>query len=124
MMYRGVYRDGYVELEGAVDLRNGAEVEVNALRAAEPRSANGSAKKRKPTQPRVSSKSSVPVKKAAHAERATFSWRPKKMTKAERLAALQEVIGAWKDPPEWVGRSSAEIAAELRVRASTRGRRG
>lgn len=48
--------------------------------------------------------------------------KAKKMTKKERMAAIMAAAGMWKDRPEWKGKSSAEIATELRKRAAGRGR--
>lgn len=105
MTYRGIYRDGYVRLEGDVDLRNGTPVEVFSLR--ETRARRVSSKARRAKASRVSRKSEW--------ERAMA--RAKKMTKKERMAAVMAAAGAWKDRPEWKGKSSAEIATELRKRA-------
>ena len=46
----------------------------------------------------------------------------KRMSKAERTAAIMAACGDWKDRPEWKGKSSAQIALELRKQAASRGR--
>jgi hypothetical protein len=91
MIYTGVYRDGIVLLDGDVDLRNGARVEVLPTR----RIGATKAKKR-----------------AAKGTRAKSSADP-----------LLKFFGMSKDRADWKGRSSAEIARELRRRVSTRAKR-
>lgn len=108
MTYRGVYRDGYVRLDGDVDLPNGSTVEVFSLAGARVKRA-----KSKKKAPRPASSVSKGVWELAMA-------KGRKMTRAERVATAMKAFGAWRDRPEWKGWSSVEIAAELR-RRSTRG---
>jgi hypothetical protein len=94
MTYRGIYRDGIVILQGDVDLRNGASVDVNASRAGK-----GGARRvaRAQTKPRKGDKSG---KSSAH-------------------AGVLSGFGIWKD--RWPkSMSSAEIARKLRDQVSRR----
>ncbi len=117
MTYKGIYRDGIVTLLGDVDLRNGATVDVN-LRG-----------KGKPQARRKSSGARPKAKKLTSAQIAAKS-RPSawdrmlqtKMTKKQRIAAVLAARGTWKDRADWKGKSTLQIAAELRTRASRRGR--
>ena len=110
MTYRGVYRDGYVRLEGDNDLQDGARVEVSL----EPDS-------RLPRTAAERLRAAAEGKAAAALLKRLTS---KRMTKAQRLAALDAAFGMYKDRPDWKGKSTVQIAAELRVRASRRGRHG
>jgi hypothetical protein len=92
MVYRGVYQDGVVVLEGEVDLRNGSRVEVQPAR----RATTAESKKRAGKGARTSAKSADP---------------------------LLKFFGVWKDRADWKGRSSVEVAKELRRRAGRRASR-
>jgi hypothetical protein len=90
MTYRGVYRDGLVILEGDVNLRNGDHVDVN-LRGSSGSARAGRAKSRKQV-------SKARVGKG----------------RAQPVHPLIALAGIWKDRPEWKGKSSVEVVAELR----------
>jgi hypothetical protein len=107
MVYRGIYRDGKIELDGAVDLRQGAHVDVflsqpdlNTLRRGKLKSR---AKKRRASSEKMTK--GIPFLKSKEA----------------RIAAVLAAYGTWADPPEWRGKSSGEISLELRRQGSRRG---
>jgi len=111
--YQGIYRDGIVRLDGDVDLRNGSRVEVNVVRKA---------RKSPAAKPAARARASK-----AKSKRPLSGWdravaTANKMTNRERNASIMAFCGVWKDRPDWKGKSSARIAAELRKRASSRGR--
>jgi hypothetical protein len=97
MTYRGVYRDGVVIIQGDVSLRDGAQVEITETRTA-----------------RTPSTTKKPREKKVTAKRRTTT---------RKRDPLDGLIGFWKDRPDWKGRSSIAIAAELRDKALGR-RRG
>lgn len=87
MTYRGVYRDGVVTLEGDVDLRNGAIVEVNAASTRRVAAASASTTKAR---------------------------KPVRQKKKHPFIAL---AGIWKDRDDWRGKTSEEIVAGFRTRS-------
>jgi hypothetical protein len=94
MTYRGVYRDGIVVLQGDVDLRNGAPVDVKPVPSG-----------RASARPRAASRRSPSAKAGS---------RNTKVAQ-HRLPGF----GMWKD--RWPkSMSSADIARELRERVSRR----
>ncbi len=117
MTYKGIYRDGIVTLLGDVDLRNGATVDVNLRGKAKP-------------QPRRKSSAARPKSKKLTSARITAKSRSSawnrmlqtKMTKKQRIAAVLAARGTWKERADWKGKSTLQVAAELRARASRRGR--
>ena len=117
MSYRGIYRDGIVIIQGDVDLRNGALVNVNLRNGHRPEKARGriaaagKSKSKELTSRQVA---------ALFKQNAWDKLRP--MTKKQRMSALLAAQGTWKDRPEWKNKSSGQVAAELRTRASRRGR--
>lgn len=88
MTYRGVYQNGMVFFEGEVGLRNGDRVDVNPSRKAGRRS-------------------STKAKAKARGGKKPAAVHP--------LIAL---AGIWKDRPDWRGKSSVEVVAELRKSTS------
>ena len=117
MTYKGVYRDGIVIIQGDVDFRNGAVVDVNL------RGRRKSAKKK--SSGKAEANQMTPAQIAGlFKDNAWDSIRRTKMTKKQRMATLLAARGTWKDRPEWNGKSSAQVAAELRTKASRRGRDG
>jgi hypothetical protein len=102
MIYRGVYRDGVVTLQGDVDLPDGSVVEVLPKARATP--AKKAVSRRKP-------------EKASKSQKA-----PKRLSKADRVAAALAVMGDWKDRADFKGRSTLDIAQELRRKARRAGR--
>lgn len=110
MTYRGVYRDGFVRLQGDVHLPNGSYVEVNPALEQRAWKAPGGFRRSRSSRNRG----------ATDWELATR----KKLTRPQRVAAALAACGTWKDRPEWKGKSSARIAAMLRGRAARRGRNG
>jgi hypothetical protein len=90
MTYRGVYQDGVVILEGDVPLRNGDRVSVNPSKA----------KTRSRQKPKLRSGRS--------------GAKPSK--KVHPFIAL---AGIWKDRPDWKGKSTLEVVADLRKRPTT-----
>ncbi|MEK6703975.1 MAG: hypothetical protein AABZ53_17085 [Planctomycetota bacterium] len=116
MTYKGVYRDGIVTLQGDVDLRNGAAVDVN-LRSVPKKS------RRKTLSAKASAKRKATSNVAALFRANGWELLPQsKMTKEQRIAAALAVQGTWSDRPDWKGKSTVQIAKELRERASRRGR--
>lgn len=117
MTYKGVYRDGIVIIQGEVDLQNGATVDVNLRSTARPQT------RRKPPSPRADAKKLTSAQIAALFRSSAWDlMRRTKMTKKQRIAAVLDARGTWKGRPDWKGKSSARVAAELRTRASRRGR--
>jgi hypothetical protein len=95
MTFRGVYRDGIIVPSADPDLPNGTVVRwTSDSRAKQSSRAVGRSKSRSNARP-----------------------AGKKMTKAQRIAAVMQAFGMDRDRPDWKGRSSAEIAADLRRRA-------
>jgi hypothetical protein len=115
MTYKGVYRDGIVILQGDTNIQNGALVDVN-LRGAK-RTAKSSARSK-------TIEHSTLILAATSTHNAWNSLLRTKLTKAQRMAALLAARGSWKDRPDFKGKSSAQAAAELRTKASRRGRNG
>ena len=119
MTYRGIYRDGFVIIQGNVDLQNGDSVDVNL---------RGAAKAPSRSKPRTTPADTKAFKRGQIAEMSrSNAWdlmRRTRMTKAHRIAAVLDSRATWKDRPDWKGKSTAEIASELRIRASRRGRDG
>lgn len=117
MTSRGVYRDGIVTLRGDVDLRNGATVDVN-LRSLPKKS------RRKALSAKASVKEKAASNVAALFRANGWGLLPRrKMTKEQRIAAALAVQGTWSDRADWKGKSTVQIAKELRERAP-RTRRG
>ncbi|CAG0997522.1 hypothetical protein PHYC_02659 [Phycisphaerales bacterium] len=101
MSFKGTYRDGIVYLTGngsEVARRDGERVEVTPLRR--------------------------PRKSAGPARARPASKTKKRLTKAQRLAAFDAAFGIWKDRPDWKGKTTLEIVAELRKKAMGRNARG
>lgn len=99
MEFRGTFRDGVVIPDRTDELRNGDVVRF------------------------------VPEKKKVIKPSATASTRAKRVREGKaaakrRLDAFMSAFGCMKDRPDWKGRSSADIASELRKRASSRSSRG
>jgi hypothetical protein len=91
MTYRGIYRDGAIVLGETLDIPNGTPIEFDVLR-------------RSRTKRRVAKKPS--------------SKKSKRMTAEERVAAFMKGFGVSRDREEWKGRSTADIARELRRKAA------
>lgn len=98
MEFRGTFRDGVVIPDQTDGLRNGDVVRCIPER-----------KKNKPS--------------ATASTRAKPS-RAGKAAAKRRLDAFMSGFGSMKDRPDWKGRSSADIASEIRKRASSRSTRG
>jgi hypothetical protein len=107
MTFRGIFKDGVIVPGTDLGLRNGAEVEFELLR-----SRGGDAAGR-----RARARKRAPRRGAA---RVTSS----KLTAAQRVALVLKFAGDWKKRADWKGRSSADIAAELRRRLARRDRNG
>ena len=117
MIYKGVYRDGIVIIQGEVDLRNGAVVDVNL------RGGRGGRGSRSRGSGKAESKELTAAQIASLFKHNAWDlMRRAKVTKKQRMASLLAARGNWKDRPEWKGKSSAQVAAELRKQASRRGR--
>ncbi len=97
MTFKGTFRDGVIVPEQTAGLRDGDVVDIRVRRL------TATGKPRKKTRSR-------PV--------------GKRMTAEQRLAAWRAVVGSWEDRPEWKGKSSAQIARDIRARAAARGARG
>jgi len=106
MTYRGVYRDGVVRVEGDVDLRNGSHVEITAAI--------------KPLVAKANSQSPRPKSASKVTGNMWELAMSKRLTKAQRIAAALAACGDWKDRTEWKGKSSSQIASELRKTAASR----
>jgi hypothetical protein len=91
MIFKGIYRDGIIILEDATGLRNGTVVEVT--RTAE---------------------------RAKAATKPTAKSKKKSSTRRKRSGgsvADWPAFGIWKNRPDWKGKTSVEIARELREKA-------
>ena len=97
MTYRGVYRDGIVILQGDIELRNGASVEVNETPAKRP-----------------TAKSSSVSKKRSVSKKATRAKSPTRNPAKHPLPGF----GAWKDRADIT--DSAAFARDLRRKVSRR----
>jgi hypothetical protein len=103
MVYRGVYQgDGNVKLEGGADLRLGTRVDVF------PSGDGNGSRQRTRTRLKPGAGRGKSNGKSVH--------------------PFIALAGLWKDRPEWRGKSSVEVVAELRQRSapqkSKRARRG
>jgi hypothetical protein len=91
MTFKGIYRDGIIILEDATGLRNGTVVEVTR-----------------------------PAKRTKAVAKPVAKGKKKPATRRKRSAgsvADWPAFGIWKDRADWKGKSSAEIARELREKA-------
>jgi hypothetical protein len=88
MTYRGVYRDGIVTLDGDVDLRNGAVVEVN-----------------------------VPSTRRGGAARPS-TIKTRGQVRRKKTHPFVALAGIWEDRADWRGMTSEEIVESLRSRSS------
>lgn len=95
MTYRGVYRDGIIVPTDLLDLPDGARLSFSIM----PQK-SGSGSKRKAAPRRKGSK-----KKSS------------RMTSVERVAAFMKGFGVSREVPEWKGKSTGEIARQLRTAA-------
>jgi hypothetical protein len=103
MTYRGVYRDGVIVPGDALDLPEGSRFTFSIHGKAD-----GPAPK---TKKKVRTKSRKKT--------------PSQMTPEERVALFMKGFGISRDVPEWQGRSTQDIARELRTKAMGKwGRRG
>jgi hypothetical protein len=94
MTFRATVRDGTIVSGDAQYLPEGTELRVSVVNKRPSRT---------PVRTRVKKKSSS---------------RKKTMTVDARLAILEKSFGISKDRPDWKGRTTQEIARELRERAS------
>ncbi len=107
MTFRAVVRDGMIAINTHGQLPDGTEVEVLPVNRPAPRR-----------------KGKKKAAKAASRTRGSSSrGRAGKSAKAS-ADPLDSLIGIWKDRPDWKGKSTLEIAAELREKALGRTRRG
>lgn len=104
MTYRGIVQNGIVIIENPDGLRDGTVVDVQP--------AGRRAKKSRDLQPRPAA--SAPNRSAKKAKALK--------SRARRASGdpLFEAFGLWKNRPEWKGKSTIEIAAELRRKAMGR----
>lgn len=103
MTYRGIFQNGVVIVENADGLRNGTVVDVQ------------------PAKRSTKSKRSVrPQRSAAVRSRPAKKTRRKGRARKAVGDPFIESFGLWKDRPEWKGKSTLEIAAELRRKAMGR----
>jgi predicted DNA-binding antitoxin AbrB/MazE fold protein len=105
MTFKGTFRNGVIIPEEEVALREGEVVEIT----------RPPLRKRKPASRKAVARG-LPTKKAGG--------KPTRMTAKRRLEVFLSAFGSMKNKPEWQGRSSAEIAREIRTRASRRSLRG
>lgn len=98
MTFRGIYRDGVIVPNSEPGLSNGTVVRCT---------------------PAAKPQRKAPVKTAAQTRKKSGSRAEKtrRMTKPQRVAAVMQAFGMYRDRPDWRGRSSIEIAAELRQNA-------
>lgn len=94
MTLRTVVRDGLIVVNTHGEIPDGTPVVI--MRDDRPR--------------RSVKKAKGPAKRTAKKKAARAGVRPKS-------DPIMKVFGMWKDRPEWKGKSSAEIARELRERA-------
>ena len=87
MTFRGVYRDGVIVPGGEINLPEGTRVEILVARTKRSRKVVRKAKKKTKT---------------------------KRMTAEQRVAAFMQGFGISRDRPDWKGKSTQEIARELR----------
>jgi len=124
-----VYRDGVIVPDRDPGLKPGTEVDFQLAR---PSSAAERVARRKPAKAAgsdVRAAKSSRRKKAKAGPAATepiptiAQIRRTMRTPAARVAALlNSAFGIWKDRPEWKGKSTLEVAAELRRKAMGRSR--
>ncbi|HYE62659.1 MAG TPA: antitoxin AF2212-like protein [Phycisphaerales bacterium] len=105
MTFRGTYRNGVIIPEEGATLQEGdtVEIQVRSRRATTPKKARSG----------LGGPRKCRTSKAAKKLNAS-----KRMTGKQRLELFLQSFGMWKDKPEWKGRSSADIAREIRSRAS------
>ncbi len=106
MTFTGTYHNGMVILDNSKGLREGARVEVLPAHAKARRAA--ASKGNRSAMPRKSPPGAKPGAASRAGPRAG-------KRQADAFAAL---CGMWKDRADWKGRSSADIARELRVAAA------
>ena len=95
MTYRACYRDGIIIPSGDIELPNGAMFSFNI----------------------VDSKPAAVRKYKKKASKKSGRKSPSQMTADERVSAFMAGFGILRDVPEWEGKSTVEIARELRKRA-------
>ena len=92
MTLRSVVRDGMIDVNG--EIPDGTPVRI--VRDDKPR--------------RSAKKAKAPAKRTAKKKATRAGVKPKS-------DPIMKVFGMWKDRPEWKGKSSVEIARELREKA-------